>query len=48
MNSLNSTISSHHQGQHLALQDRVIIQVLRQQGQSLHQLPLVSTVHPQP
>ena len=33
MNSLNSTISSHQKGQHLALQDRVIIQVLRSQYQ---------------
>ena len=32
MNSLNSTISTHQKGQHLALQDRVIIQVLRSQG----------------
>ena len=38
MNSLNSTISSHQKGQHLALQDRVIIQVLRSQGQSLRQI----------
>ncbi|RMC46921.1 IS30 family transposase [Lactobacillus sp. ESL0228] len=38
MNSLNSTISNHQKGQHLALQDRVIIQVLRQQGQSLRQI----------
>ena len=33
MNSLNSTISSHQKGQHLSLQDRVIIQVLRSQYQ---------------
>ena len=38
MNSLNSTISTHQKGQHLALQDRVIIQVLRSQGQSLRQI----------
>ena len=38
MNSLNSTISSHQKGQHLSLQDRVIIQVLRSQGQSLRQI----------
>ena len=38
MNSLNSTISSHQKGQYLALQDRVIIQVLRSQGQSLRQI----------
>ena len=33
MNSLNFTISSHQKGQHLSLQDRVIIQVLRSQYQ---------------
>ena len=38
MNSLNSTVSTHQKGQHLALQDRVIIQVLRSQGQSLRQI----------
>ena len=38
MNSLNSTISTYQKGQHLALQDRVIIQVLRSQGQSLRQI----------
>ena len=38
MNSLNSSISSHQKGQHLALQDRVIIQVLRSQGQFLRQV----------
>lgn len=38
MNSLNSTISTHQKGQHLALQDRVIIQVLRSQGQFLRQI----------
>ena len=38
MNSLNSTISTHQKGQHLALQDRVIIQVLRSQGQFLRQV----------
>ena len=38
MNSLNSTISSHQKGQHLVLQDCVIIQVLRSQGQSLRQI----------
>ena len=38
MNSLNSTISSHQKGQHLALTDRVTLQVLRSQGQSLRQI----------
>ena len=38
MNSLNSTISTHQKGQHLALQDHVIIQVLRSQGQFLRQV----------
>ena len=38
MNSLNSTISTHQKGQHLALQDRIISQVLRSQGQSLRQI----------
>ena len=46
MNSLNSTISIHQKGQHLALTDRVTIQIMRQQGQSLRQLPVPSTVRP--
>ena len=33
MNSLNSTISSHQKGQHLALQDRVTLQILSSQYQ---------------
>ena len=38
MNSLNSTISTHQKGQHLALTDRVTLQVLRSQGQFLRQV----------
>ena len=38
MNSLNSTISSHQKGQHLALTDRVTIQIMHEQGQSLRQI----------
>ena len=38
MSSLNSTKSTHQKGQHLASQNRVIIQVLRSQGQSLRQI----------
>ena len=39
MNSLNSTISTHQKDQHLALQDRVIIQVLRQHVLSISERP---------
>ena len=39
MNSLNSTISAHQKGQYLALQDRVIIQVLRQLGRRISKWP---------
>ena len=39
MNSLNSTISTHQKDQHLALQDRVIIQVLRQHALSISERP---------
>nr|WP_317637608.1 helix-turn-helix domain-containing protein [Lactobacillus xylocopicola] len=46
MNSLNSTISAHQKGQHLAWQDRVLIQVLRQQGQSLRQIAASLTCSP--
>ncbi|KJY60002.1 Transposase [Lactobacillus kimbladii] len=38
MNSLNSTISTHQKGQHLALTDRVTIQIMHEQGQSLRQI----------
>ena len=40
MNSLNSTISTstHLKGKHLSFADRVMLQVLRQQGQSLRQI----------
>ncbi len=46
MNSLNSTISTHQKGQHLALTDRVRLQVLRSQGQFLRQILVPSTVRP--
>ena len=38
MNSLNSTISSHQKGQHLALTDWVTIQIMHEQSQSLRQI----------
>ena len=38
MNSLNSTISTHQKGQHLALADRVTIQIMHEQSQSLRQI----------
>ena len=38
MNPLNSTISSHQKGQHLALTDWVTIQIMHEQSQSLRQI----------
>ena len=46
MNSLNSTISSHQKSQHLALTDRVTLQVLRSQGQFLRQIARVLNCSP--
>ncbi len=46
MNSLNSTISSHQKGQHLALTDRVTIQIMHEQGQSLRQIARVFRCSP--
>ena len=46
MNSLNSTISSHQKGQHLALTDRVTIQIMLEQGQSLRQIARVLRCSP--
>ena len=46
MNSLNSTISSHQKGQHLALTDRVTIQIMHEQGQSLRQIARVLRCSP--
>lgn len=41
MNSLHSTISTHLKGKHLSFENRVTIQVLHSQGQSLRQIARV-------
>lgn len=40
MNLLNSTISTHQKGQHLVLQDCMLMQVMHKQSQSLYTIAL--------